>query len=175
MAKKLKAENAEPPMAQPGHNAQARKKIIRDVCRELVQLEGKRKEIGEKISELKNTKIKGDLGMKIADFAMAYRLYQLEGEDRDKLFDTLRETFQALGVGAQLDWIDGIGNEAAERAAMDDPASAEREGYELGKAGKNPTDGPLPITHPHYAHLMKGWERGQAENLPQPLGNGATH
>src|SRR5690606_2806344 len=104
MARKLKNETTEPAPAQPGHNAQARKKIIRDVCRELVRLEAQRKEISEKISELKNTKIKGDLGMKIADFAMAYRLYQLEGEDRDKLFDTLRETFSALGVGAQLDF-----------------------------------------------------------------------
>ena len=86
-------------------NVGARKDIIVSVMKEVTALEGERKEIGEKIRSLKNTKIKGDLGMKIGDFNIALRLYNLEGNDRDELLDTVRETFEALGVGDQLDWV----------------------------------------------------------------------
>ena len=89
----------------PEPNVAARKDTIRDVCKKLQALESQRKDISEEIASLKQTKIKGDLGMKIGDFNTAYRLYQLEGDDRDQLLDTLRETFEALGVGAQLDFL----------------------------------------------------------------------
>lgn len=86
-------------------NVGARSDIINSVIREVVRLEGERDAISEDIRSLKQTKIKGDLGMKIGDFNIALRLYKLEGDDRDELLDTIHETFSALGMGETLDWI----------------------------------------------------------------------
>lgn len=88
-----------------GHNAKARAEIIRQTMVELDDLEAQRKSIGEDIRKLKATKIKGDLGMKIGDFNIAYRLYQLESKDRDRLLDSVRECFDALEIGHQVDWV----------------------------------------------------------------------
>ncbi len=101
MAKQLNPGNG----AGAGHNSAARPAQITKVIEELSGLEAKRKVIGAQIRELKQTKIKGDLGMKIVDFNAAYRLYQLEDEDRRAYLETLQETFQALGIGEQLDWL----------------------------------------------------------------------
>lgn len=46
--------------------------------------------------------------MKIADFAAVYRLYKLEGDDRDAALDAIREGFKALGIGEQLDFVDAM-------------------------------------------------------------------
>jgi len=88
-----------------GHNSGARSQTIQDVCRRLTALESERKAISDDIRSLKQTEIKGNLGMKISDFNVALRLYQLEGDDRDELLSTVRETFEALGIGEQLDWL----------------------------------------------------------------------
>lgn len=97
-------------------NMSNRAEAIRSAIREITELEAARKTIGEQISEIKQARIKGDLGMKIGDFNAALRLYQLEAEARDGFFDTLRETFSALGVGEQasfLDALDGAGDYAS--------------------------------------------------------------
>jgi len=94
-------------------NVANRAEVIRQVCVDLAALDAERQSISANIRELKQKRIKGDLGMKIADFAVAYRLYQLEQDDRDTLFDTLRETFSALGVGEQLDWLKAADHDAA--------------------------------------------------------------
>lgn len=86
-------------------NTAVRKDIIMSVIKEVSSLEAQRKSIGEEIRSIKQTKIKGDLGMKIGDFNVAMRLYSLEGDDRDELLDTIHETFDALGMGEQLDWV----------------------------------------------------------------------
>ncbi len=101
MAKQLKPGDG----AGVGHNSAARKDQIILVIAELVGLEARRKTLGAEIRELKQTKIKGELGMKIVDFNAAYRLYQLEDDDRRAYLETLQETFQALGIGEQLDWV----------------------------------------------------------------------
>jgi hypothetical protein len=89
-----------------GHNSKARAKVIRSVCKDLASLEAQRDEINSSMRELRQTKIKGDLGMKLSDFGAAYRLYKLEGDARATFFDALRETFEALGVGDQLSFLD---------------------------------------------------------------------
>src|ERR1700723_1092400 len=111
MAKRQQRNNGEDEADESGGgtaslNVANRAEVIRQVCCDLANLETERKTIGARISELKQKRIKGDLGMKIADFAVAYRLYGLEQDDRDTLFDTLRETFEALGVGTQLGFLD---------------------------------------------------------------------
>lgn len=90
------------------HNAKARRGIIKKAMKQITDLEAQRKEIGESIRAVKQKLIKGDLGMKIGDFNAALRLYQLEGDDRDQFFDTLKETFEALGAGGQLDFVDAL-------------------------------------------------------------------
>tara|TARA_Y100000310_G_C20568932_1_gene756971 strand:+ start:407 stop:754 length:348 start_codon:yes stop_codon:yes gene_type:complete len=88
-----------------GDNSNARKQTILEVCATLDDLDAQRKQISDKAREVKNKRIKGDLGMKISDFNIARRLYSLEGDHRDEMLDTIRETFDALGVGEQLDFI----------------------------------------------------------------------
>lgn len=86
-------------------NAKARKETIKKVADELATLDAKIAELREEKNAIKNTKIKGDLGMKIADFNLALRLYRLEGEARGEAIDTLKECFEALAPGEQLDFI----------------------------------------------------------------------
>ena len=103
-------------------NSAARKAIITQTLQQLETLEAERKGTSDLIRELKAIKIKGELGMKISDWNIFKRLHALEGGDRDELLATVREGFDALGVGAQLDWV-----EAAERVASGEskvPAAA---------------------------------------------------
>ena len=100
----------------PQANSALRAETIRKACRQITELEEQRKEIGAAISNVKNTLVKGDLGMKLADFNFALRLYKLEGDDRDELFDTLKETFEALGVGEQLGFLDALRQQKAAEA-----------------------------------------------------------
>lgn len=87
------------------HNAKARQEIIQKTFRQLSKLEEQRKGVTQEISELLHKVVKGDLNMKIGDFRIAYRLYCLEGKDRDEMLTTVRECFNAQGVGEQLDWL----------------------------------------------------------------------
>src|SRR3546814_10647644 len=84
--------------------------------------------------ELKQTRIKGDLGMKIADFNAAYRLYKLEDDDRDTFLDAIRETFEALGIGQQLDWLKAADDDAG--VSDDAIREARVKGREAGAIGK---------------------------------------
>lgn len=92
-------------------NSAARASIIREACETIGELERQVDGIKAEIKMVKETRVKGDLGMKIADFNLAYKLYQAGQDERDGLFDTMRECFLALGVGMQLNWLD-----AAEQA-----------------------------------------------------------
>lgn len=94
--------------AGPGHNSKARKRLIVNTMKRLEALEIERKAIGDQIAEIKNKEIKGELGMKITDFNIARRVYLLEGEDRRELFATMRETFDALGVGETLNFVTAL-------------------------------------------------------------------
>ena len=100
------------------HNAKARKEIIRNCAKELDRIEGEIKELQAEAATIRNEKIKGELGMKLADFAAIRRVYKLEGDDRATALDTMREVFEALCPGEQLDWVDaqqkGAGSAAAE-------------------------------------------------------------
>lgn len=166
----------ENPSANRQHNASARRQVILDVCAELASLEARRREIGEQIAELKQTRIKGDLGMKISDFSAAYRLYRLDDEDRDQFIDTLRETFEALGVGGQLDWLSAAVNYGAgDSRGVDKGApvgAAAAEGLKAGRAGKPKDGNPYPAGSPAHQSWDENWHAGQAENL-KDLGTGA--
>ena len=106
--------------APKNHNKGVRKEIILKTIKKVVALEKQRDGITAEISALLNTNIKGDLGMKIADFKAALRVYRLEGEDREEFFDTLKETFKALGVGHQMNFLDEIEKQDAKAATVKD-------------------------------------------------------
>ena len=100
MARRLRnAQNDEERVEEV--RAEARAGIIRNACRWIADKEAEKKAIGEEIAEYKQKHIKGDLGFKMADFNAIYRVSKLQIEDRDKLIDTLREGFLALGIGEQ--------------------------------------------------------------------------
>jgi hypothetical protein len=159
------AKPQENPSANKQNNSSARRQVILDVCADLASLEARRGEITEEISSLKSQRIKGDLGMKISDFNAAYRLYRLEDADRDIFLDTLRETFEALGVGGQLDFI-----KAGAADAPVGPAAAA--GEKAGKAGKPFDSNPYPKDTPANKSWAEAWEAAQANNL-KDLGTGA--
>lgn len=168
MARRGKKSTEESQTTDKQHNAKARKATIVEVCGALKSLEAERESISEQIRELKNTRIKGDLGIKIADFNAAYRLYQLEDDARDTFLDTIRETFEALGIGQQLDWL-----KAADDAGVSDQAvkEARAAGREAGAVGKASTSNP----HPKKSALRGAWEEGWLEaqdDLAETLGRG---
>lgn len=103
MAKRMKAGDSGAPDRL--HNSGARRDTIKAVFRELQTIDDKSAEVNEERKKLLNTRVKGELGMKITDFRAAYRLYQLEDDGRDEMLDTLRECFDALGKGEQLDFL----------------------------------------------------------------------
>ena len=175
-----------PSTSATGHNAKLRAETIRDVCRQLDALEADRDALTKEIRDLKNTRIKGDLSMKIADFDATRRLYKLEGPDRDTFFDALREGFAALGIGQQLDWIAAGSKQAAPAGPSADPAPlssphalpegmdvTEGAGYTAGKLGRSATANPHPIGTPLHSLWAAGWQRGQGD-LAAELGGDAA-
>lgn len=186
-SKKKLAERMDEGAAPAQSNSAARADTIRDVIRELSALEAERKSISEQIREIKQTRIKGDLGMKIADFQAAYRLYQLEGDARDTFFDTLRETFSALGVGGQLNFLEAMGSgpkpDLSNPLAADitrHPEKMRQAGRAVGLVGGNVAECPVPEGHPNREVWVEGWQEGQAELVggsirPLRSGEEATH
>lgn len=167
------------------HNAAARADMIRTVIREELEDELERDAISERIRKRRQTVIKGALGMKIADFAAAKRLYTLEDNDRDQYFDTLRETFEALQKGGQLDFLDGMRSARPRTEAVAGAASADFSedaapdvskpsidaAYEAGRqaslANKGLAAMPRNYDHPRARRLkaafQKGYDSHQAE------------
>lgn len=85
-----------------------RDEIIRQTYQDLAALEAQSKTIREQIKVIKQKRIKADLGMKIVDFNLACRLIDLEGEDRAKALDVIREVHNALGIGETVDWVEAL-------------------------------------------------------------------
>ena len=111
-----------------GHNSKARAGVIRDIIDARRKIEG---EIAELMAVRKKNqgRIKSDLGMKVADFNALYRIAELETEDRDQFLDTLREGFEALGIGGQSSFLDAI-----------DPKTAKPGSSKLLPGHKTPTE-----------------------------------
>lgn len=119
-----------------GHNSKVRADIIRSVCREVEDLEAKRDEINTEIRDIMHKRIKGDLGMKIGDFNAMRRVYSMEDERRDNYLDTLREGFEALGAGEQLDFLKV--QERIDSRPADPPAAETEKAKEKTAAAKKP-------------------------------------
>ncbi len=153
------------------HNAKARKAIINEVIREVTELEEQRKKISQEINALKHTKIKGDLNMKIADFNAALRIYKLEAEDRDEFLDTLQETFEALGINGQLDFIETLPTEQD----GDDEETARSKGYDAGQSGENNDTNPYKKDSANFGSWHEGWMSGQEDLARENIGTKAVN
>jgi hypothetical protein len=99
---------------RPALNSAARAVIIREACETIGELERQVDAIKSEIKMVKETRIKGDLGMKLKSFNLAYKLHQAGRDERDDLADVCRELFSALGTGESVDWVraaEGVGAE----------------------------------------------------------------
>ena len=87
--------------ANKGHNVGDMKEAIKTAAAKVIDLKAKRAEINADILEAK-APLKA-LGIKMTDFNVALRLYELETEDRNESVDMLRVAFEALEIGGQGD------------------------------------------------------------------------
>ncbi len=102
MAKQAKAGDD---LAASGNRAE----LIRQFVDELRPLETEREEIAAKIRE-KRQEFKTATGIPLADLDAARRYADMEDEDaRDQKMQNLRDCFNALSSGGQLDWVASIG------------------------------------------------------------------
>lgn len=92
----------------PPVNSAARAQIIREACEEIGEFDRQIDGLKAEKKAVIETRIVAGLGMKKAHFATAYKLHQMDQSDRDVLQDTIRETFAALGIGMQSNWLDAV-------------------------------------------------------------------
>lgn len=97
------------------YRASNRAATIREACETIGELERQVAGLKAEIKVVKETRIKAELNMKVADFNLAYKLYQMEQGERDGLQDVIRECFAALGIGEQLNWV--VAAETADAAS----------------------------------------------------------
>lgn len=78
----------------------ARAIIIREVMQELDRLDGEIKTLQDERTRVKTERIRGELKMDLADFALLRKLAGMADQQREALLETLREGFAALKLGA---------------------------------------------------------------------------
>jgi hypothetical protein len=192
-------EGAEPMSEdQPLSNRKARTEVIQETARELAILEAEKKVIVDKINVLKTANIKGVLGMTMRAFNANYALYKLEEDVQSKFALDFRECWNALKIGAQLDWVEAA--EAAEADRQEAPVKTDsprapgrvppgpdwsagnsigatnagyiaQMGREAGLAGKNRDDNPMPEGSASWQVWDQNWLEGQ-EELAKGFGEG---
>lgn len=122
------AEPLNPESASAQHNVGARRDRLNDSFDIVFNLEMQiAAAIEEHVKPLRDKKnkemreLRADLDMHGADIKPLYDLYKRkrlvdtfeDDDDRNKSLDSLRETYQALSEGGQLDWIIASGEEEA--------------------------------------------------------------
>jgi hypothetical protein len=138
-------------------NSAARATTIREVCQEIGELDRQIDGLKAERKMIVDTRIVADLGMKKAHFATAYKLYQLDHDERDVLQDTIRECFAALGVGEQLNWLDAV-----QEAASSMNAEARKAGYDDGLSGHRRRASEWPSGEYGHADYELGHAEGDA-------------
>lgn len=139
-------------------------------------------------------KLKADTGIDSSDAKLFYKIFKREKladefddeADRERVFDNLREVYNALAAGEQLDFIAAIettpragagdaGGEAGPDFSRLSVEEAERLGREHCAKGSlnQPPDG---MEDPALRRaFMRGWEANAAERLGGSQGSAATH
>ena len=177
--KSKKAKNAEPRLA----NSSLRQEAITATFGRVLEIDQRIEALMLKhIQPLKDQRteewrtLKADTGIQFTDANLLYKLYKRaelakdmdEEADRDRILDNLREVFESLKAGEQLDWLDGVterseeeeepaGAEAAPDFERMTNEQAEKAGYEAGHAGHV---GEPPEGYSDYPTLHKAWLRG---------------
>lgn len=93
--------------APPESRVDNRQHIIREIKRDLYMVNADIAALQERRKKIKG-RIKSDLGEKVSDFNMMIRLLDLEGDERDRAMDLIREGFKALGLGEQGSLLNGF-------------------------------------------------------------------
>lgn len=151
------------------HDSNNRRTILRECIRDVLALRVQQKEIGEDISTIMKKRVKADLGMDMTDFNRAYKLFLMEGTDRDEALDAMREVFDAMGIGSPFDSEPTKPQnemfEETEANAEHDADRADGEGYKAGKAGLNMDSHNYTLPHQERlkASYETGWARAQEE------------
>lgn len=110
-------------VATTGHNAKARAAQIKKAFKDMERLDGQIADLRADQTKIKDA-IKNDLGMKKGDFMAAYRMAQMDADNRDALLDTCRECFDAMGLGDQLDF-EQVARRIEEREAAPETEDAD--------------------------------------------------
>lgn len=128
-----------------------------------------------------NRKLKKDVDIDSKDLSLLYKIYArqemarlLDDEaDRDRIFDNLRATFEA--IGGQLDFVDAMS--AVEADKDDQPTEAVLDKARLAgtAAGEKGEDGkpPYPKGSESAKAWMECWTVAQAGNVESMSGNKA--
>lgn len=96
----------------PPPNTGARAETVREAITAIDHIERQISDLKADIKAIIETQIVADLGIKKRDFALMRKLYAIDSGERDTLFDAIRECFDALGCGEQLDWLGALDREA---------------------------------------------------------------
>ncbi len=179
MAKKLKAENVSKESnggAIAGHNAKARQAVIADSLERLYKLDAEIDElIEEYIKELRDEKsdiferLREDFGMPSKLVRARYASYKIERAaevaNDGVTLDAIRELYQVLPVGGQVDLVEAMAVAKKKEAAEDTrtPAQiAHDEGRKAAAEGKKLDACPYK---PNQKRLKAEWESGYESEI----------
>lgn len=126
------------------------------------------KPIQDQLKKLRRD-LKADVDMETKDLSVFYAVFKrdrlardMEDEaDRDRILDNLRETFEALASGGQLDWLDAAVSDLESDADATEAAFAQ--GQKEGKAGATMNKNAFRDDAPARESYEKGWKTGQEE------------
>lgn len=99
-----------------GHNSKVRAHLIQKLARDLAAIDAEAKELGGRRAEV-SAQVRGDLGMTVKGFRIAYGIFMLPQEQQDESIDHLKECFRALGIGQQGSLFPDLPSDADEAAA----------------------------------------------------------
>ena len=83
------------------HNIKEINKIIQDAVKRETTLRAKRDEINADIRHVRAA-VKAE-GIKMDAYRLAYKLHNMEDNDRDEHLDSMKIAFQAMNIGFQAD------------------------------------------------------------------------
>lgn len=116
---KTNGGNPSPDSAVENHNVGNRRVAIQNAAQEMLAIKAERKALNERAREVRQT-LK-EMGVQTPAFDYALRVADMEDEAKAEYLDSLRECFDGLDVGQQLDFLD----EAVDRAQKTAAAAAE--------------------------------------------------
>ena len=86
------------------HSLKSRTNIQQECATEMRRIKATRKELNEQAGDIR--KRLRDVDINVKAWEAALRISDMEDvEARDAYMDGLRESFEALGVGQQMDWV----------------------------------------------------------------------